>query len=293
MATAARGGAASVRSRPLDVGLTRDRALLRVFLERDRLRAAYAICDLEDREFARSRWGIATDAGEPVAVVLEYGGITPQPVFAIGAAEAVEAILRQVIRPRTCFVAADAALLPAIEQSYRLEAGPPMLRMWVDRVAFRPVEGVTARLAPDEIGDLNRLYGLGFSAGLPASAIADGVYYGVRLGGRLIAAAGTHVISSTARLAAVGNVMTDAAHRGRGLAKITTSAVTAELLRRGCDEVVLNVRSDNPPAIAAYQALGYREYCRFEERLARRRWPGWDSIVAPLRRLITRSKEKE
>ena len=37
---------------------TTDRALLREFLERDRLFAAYAICDLEDREFARTRWGV-------------------------------------------------------------------------------------------------------------------------------------------------------------------------------------------------------------------------------------------
>ena len=40
---------------------TTDRALLRAFLEGDRLYAAYAICDLEEREFARTRWGVACD----------------------------------------------------------------------------------------------------------------------------------------------------------------------------------------------------------------------------------------
>jgi len=48
-----------------------DRAALRTFLERDRLYAAYAICDLEDREFARTRWGAAFSEGQMVAVVLE------------------------------------------------------------------------------------------------------------------------------------------------------------------------------------------------------------------------------
>ena len=38
------------------------------FLERDRLFAAYAICDLDEREFARTRWGVATEGGELVAV---------------------------------------------------------------------------------------------------------------------------------------------------------------------------------------------------------------------------------
>ena len=47
-----------------------------------------------------------------------------------------------------------------------------------------------------------------------------------------------------------------------------------------CDEVVLNVRSDNPPALAAYTALGYVEHNRFEERLVHRRGGPWDSIVA-------------
>ena len=79
--------------------------------------------------------------------------------------------------------------------------------------------------------------------------------------------------------------MTHPDYRARGFAKLTTSAVTQELLRT-CDEVVLNVRSDNPAAIAAYTALGYREHNRFEERLSRRRNSAWDSIVNALRRAL-------
>ena len=44
---------------------TTDKALLRSFLERDRLYAAYAICDLEEREFSRTRWGVALDGDAP------------------------------------------------------------------------------------------------------------------------------------------------------------------------------------------------------------------------------------
>jgi RimJ/RimL family protein N-acetyltransferase len=276
--------------RAIEIGTTRDRELLRNFLERDRLRAAYAICDLEDREFAKSKWGIATRAGEPVAVVLEYGGLTPQPLFVIGEGDAIASILREVIKPRLVYLAADESLLPSVERVYRVDAGPQMMRMWVNRQMFQPVHGPASRLSPVDIADLNRLYGLGFAGWLPAEAIGNGVYYGVRVSGRLIAAAGTHVISPQAKLAAVGNVLTNADFRGRGFAKVTTSAVTQELLRT-CDEVVLNVRADNPPAIAAYRALGYREHCRFEERLAHRRGAPWDSIVAQLGRLLVRNKE--
>ncbi len=274
----------------MQISTTRDRPLLREFLEQDRLRAAYAICDLELREFARSKWGIATQDGRTTAVVLEYGGITPQPLFVMGDGEAIAAILREVIRPRLVYLASDRSLLPNVERVYKVDAGPEMMRMWVNRQMFQPVDGPALRLSPVDIVDLNRLYGLGFAGWLPGEAIANGVYYGVRVAGKLVAAAGTHVISPEGRLAAVGNVLTHTDHRGRGFAKVTTSAVTQELLRI-CDEVVLNVRADNPPAIAAYRALGYREHNRFEERLAHRRGAPWDSILAQLGRLLVRNKE--
>lgn len=276
--------------RTLRISATRDRELLRAFLEGDRLRAAYALCDLEDREFARTRWGVAFDGDKPVAVALEYGGLTPQPLFVMGDGEAILAVLREVIHPRLVYLAADESLLPTIGRAYRIDPGPQMMRMWVSRDTFQPPKGAAARLAPADIVDLNRLYGLGFSGWLPAEAIAHGVYYGVRVGGRLVAAAGTHVISPQARLGVVGNVLTSADFRNRGFAKLTTGEVTRELLRT-CDEVVLNVRADNPPAIAAYEALGYREYCRFEERLAHRRGAPWDSIVAQLGRLLVRNRQ--
>ena len=290
MATATRASATAIDQHALEISATRDRALLRSFLEQDRLRAAYAICDLEEREFARSKWGVAKRSGETVAVVLEYGGLTPQPLFVMGDGEAISTVLRDVIRPRLAYLAADESLLPAVERVYRVDPGPQMVRMWVNRQMFQPLHGPAVRLSPVDIVDLNRLYGLGFSGWLPGEAIGNGVYYGVRIAGRLIAAAGTHVVSPEGKLAAVGNVMTHADFRGRGFAKLTTSAVTQELLRM-CNEVVLNVRADNPPAIAAYRALGYREHCRFEERLAHRRGAPWDSILAQLGRLIARNKE--
>jgi ribosomal protein S18 acetylase RimI-like enzyme len=165
-----------------------------------------------------------------------------------------------------------------------------MIRMWVDRASFRPYPADVRRLLPAEIGDLNRLYQLGFASWLPSNAIAEGVYYGIRVNGRLVAAAGTHVVSPEARLAVVGNVLTQTDHRGRGYAKATTAAVTADLLRT-CDQVVLNVRADNPPAIQAYRHLGYQEHARFEERLIHRLGTPFGGLAAPLRRFFTSNRE--
>jgi RimJ/RimL family protein N-acetyltransferase len=278
------------RDRTVATRTTSDKALLRAFLERDRLFAAYAICDLEEREFPRTRWGIATTGDEPVAIAMEYSGLTPQPLFVMGRNDGIEAVLRDVVRPRAAYVAARVEALPAVESVYRVDPGPQMVRMWVDRARFRPYPSDVRRLLPVEIGELNRLYQLGFASWLSSSSIAEGVYFGIRAGGKLVAAAGTHVISPTARLAVVGNVFTHADHRGRGYATAVTGAVTAELLR-SCDHVVLNVRADNPPALQAYGRLGYAEYVRFEERLVHRLGSPLSGLAAPLRRLLAGRRE--
>ncbi|MFL5756603.1 MAG: GNAT family N-acetyltransferase, partial [Chloroflexota bacterium] len=218
------------RDPTVDARATSNRTVLRDFLEQDRLYAAYALCDLEDREFPRTRWGIATHGDDVIAVGLEYLGITPQPLFLMGRNEGISAILRDVLRPRAAYVAAQTAALPAVASQYRIDPGPLMIRMWVDRSTFRPAGAHVQRLYPADIGELNRLYQLGFASWLPSSSIAEGIYFGIRVNGRLVSAAGTHVISRNARLGVVGNVLTHVDHRGHGYATAVTSAVTAELL---------------------------------------------------------------
>ncbi|MBA2756757.1 MAG: GNAT family N-acetyltransferase [Candidatus Limnocylindrales bacterium] len=284
MASVVIGRRASAIARP-----TTDRVLLRAFLEQDRLYSAYAICDLEEREFGRTRWGAAYDGESLISVGLEYTGPSPQPLFLMGRPDGVGAILRDVIRPRAAYVAVQRGMLPAIEEHYRVDPGPEMIRMWVDRARFRPYPATVSRLLPVEIGELNKLYQLGFASWLPSSTVADGVYFGMRVNGQLVAAAGTHVVSPAARLAVVGNVLTHGDYRGRGFATAVTGAVTAELLRTS-DQIVLNVRADNPPAINVYRRLGYAEHARFEERLVHRTGSPWPDLTAPFRRWFARKE---
>ena len=80
----------------------------------------------------------------------------------------------------------------------------------------------------------------------------------MRIAGRLIAAAGTHVISAEAGMAAVGNVMTHIDFRGRGFAKATTSAVTQELLRcamTSCSTCAPTIRPRSPPTVPSATAI--------------------------------------
>ncbi len=284
MATVSHDGVATTGR--IAVRSTRDLGLLRSFLGTDRQFAAYALADTDEHEFGRTRWGMAFEDGEPIAVVMEYRGISPQPLFLMGRPDGVSTVLRDVIRPRVAYAQMRPALVPAVRDHYRVDAAAPMVRMAVDRAGFTPIIGEAVRLDQGDTRHLNRLYQLGFSSHLAEEAVAAGIYYGVRRGTRLIAAAGTHVIGPGVGIAAVGNVYTHREYRGQGLGKVVTSAVTAELLRE-CETVVLNVRADNPPALAVYRALGYRTVTEFDERLIHRETSLWDSIVGPVRALVS------
>lgn len=281
--------ATSARSRARAVG---DRSEIVTFLRRDRLYAAYALGDLDGPNRSRIAWGMAfDDAGEPTALAMHHEGLVPQPLFLMGAPDGCRQILEHVLKPRDAYLQGTELHEVAVRDLYELDAPMEMLRMVVDRDTFQPFAGPAERLTALDIDDLNRLYQLGFRAGFPPSVVEDGVYYGVRVRGRLVSAAGTHALNPREGMAVVGNVLTHLDFRGHDFAKMVTSAVTAELLDRVPD-VALNVHADNDPAVAAYVRLGYRTHCRLIERLARRRAGGW-GLMRPIREAMRFSWPRE
>jgi GNAT superfamily N-acetyltransferase len=266
-----------IRARPVD-----DRGEIAAFLHRDRRYAAYALGDLDAANRGRVAWAMAyDDDGTPTALVMHHEGLVPQPLFLMGAPDGCRAILEQVLKPRDAYLQGTELHGAALRDLYDLDAPTLMLRMVVDRTTFMPFAGPAERLTSLDIDDLNRLYQLGFRAGFPASVLDEGVYYGLRVRGRLVSAAGTHAFNPREDIAVVGNVMTHHDYRGHDFAKMVTSAVTAELLDQVSD-IALNVHADNDPAVAAYTRLGYRTHCQLIERLVRRRAGGW-GLMRPIR----------
>lgn len=261
------------------VELTQDKGRIRAFLERDRLWGAYALGDLEPALFPHCVWGLASDARGDVALVLLFEALTPPGLLTFGDPHAVVAILSEALRPAQVFFMIGTEHLAALRELYHVETPDPMVRMVVDRATFTPpsappslVGRAAGRLGPvrritlADLDRLNALYAGGETPGAFAPfQIEQGVFYGVELDGRLVAAAGTHLVAPSQGVAAVGNVYTDRAYRGRGLAQLCTSAVVAHCFDLGIGDVVLNVDSRNAPAIAAYRRLGFREHRAFYE----------------------------
>jgi ribosomal protein S18 acetylase RimI-like enzyme len=174
-------------------------------------------------------------------------------------------------------VTAQAAHLPALERHFTFVEGPEtMLRMAVTTATFRPsmdYEELVERLGPADLAQAHDLYG--GPEGRHVAQFHDdlltlGPFCGVRVGGALVAAGGTHTVSTRYGIAAIGNILTLPAHRGRGYAMAVTGAVVAELLANGCRTVLLNVAEENQTAVRLYTRLGFQTHCRYQEGVVQR-----------------------
>lgn len=252
-------------------------AEVRAFFERDRLLAAYALADLDPQNVDAAKWWVARRGADIVAAALLVEIMPFRPCFAMGETEGLTHLFRDLREARLILAAPPKARL-AVEPAYRFERVDVMRRMAVDLASFAPrIAHRVTRLGPDRLDDLIDLYGEASRTYFGRARLAREIYFGIYVDDRIVAAAGTHVRSAEAGIAAVGNVLTRVPYRDRGMATSVTSAVTEAALAEHRD-VVLNVRQNNAPAIAVYERLGYRTHATFIEGPALRRAP-WERIT--------------
>lgn len=245
----------AARSRYVVERLT-DAPTIRQLLAEERAYAAYALGQLSPALFAASEWWLARGDSGHAVVVHSRGGLG-RAMFIVGDAEAAEAVLALHSGPRFSFASFRMEHKPSVRRYFHLIRDQLMLRMAVTRETFRPAQGEAIHLRGRDTHRINRLYSReGGSTSYNSRHIEEGAYFGVLAQGKLVAIAGTHVASPAEGVAVVGNVFTDPAYRGSGLATIATSAVTEHLLQE-CQLVVLTVETTNIEAAHLYERLGY------------------------------------
>jgi ribosomal protein S18 acetylase RimI-like enzyme len=249
---------------------TRDKGEIQAYLEHDRLYAAYAIGDLAPALFEQCTWTIAVRAEETQALVLHFGGLEPPALFLTGATGGLRAILKQAPYPQQVYLTCRQEHLPVTREFFAWDRPIKMWRMILNRDRFRTALSDCVRLSSNHSDQLVALYAGEDNVGFSPAQIEAGVFYGIYLDGQLVATAGTHLVSAAYGVAAVGNVFTRPAHRGRGYGSATARAVVAELVRLGVSDIVLNVEQANLTAIRIYEKLGFERYCPFYEGHARR-----------------------
>ena len=255
-----------------------DKKEILAFLEQDRIYAAYAIGDLEPSLFAQCQWFGAEDAGKLRALALFFTGLNPPALFTMGDGHGVAAILESALEPKRAYFTCRAEHLPVVEASYALNEVERMFRMAIASADFQPIPGPAVKLDLSHLDALHQLYRLGGGDAFAPYQLRDGVYYGVEVSGHLVSAAGTHLVSPTSGVAAVGNIFTHPDHRRRGYGTACTSHVVEELLalRQAQDraqslDIVLNVNRENAGAVRMYKRLGFGRYCPYIEVVGNRK----------------------
>ncbi|MEM8923380.1 MAG: GNAT family N-acetyltransferase [Actinomycetota bacterium] len=230
----------------------------------------YALGDLEEPYWSPSTWYRRGDAVVGLVSLPDVPGWT---VYAVATRdpEATLALVGELAPtlPAGTLVTGPTGLAETVGRSRPLAwAGPHLRYHLADRGSIpATAEGVVALGAED--GDrLRALYATepGAAFFVPAM-VDDGGFVGVLDGDddrRLVAAAGTHVLSESARCAAIGAVYTHPSHRGRGLGRAVTAGVVHRIAAR-VNTIGLNVSAANAPARRIYEGLGFVPILDYEE----------------------------
>ena len=163
---------------------------LRSTLQPHRAYAAYALGQLQPQLFARSEWWLAHGAQGQALVLHSKGGLG-HALFALGAIDALQAVLQLHPGPRHTFLSCQVQHLETMLRYYHLPEQQSMMRMLVDSETLQPAEGNTRGLTGRDVHTSNRLYR---SEGTPAFYSAENsdaaVHYGAYDGGSLAAGGG-------------------------------------------------------------------------------------------------------
>lgn len=166
--------------------------------------------------------------------------------------------------------------LRPFDERFVVEPVEWMYRVHVTAETWRPFGGTgrASLLTPSAGPDLTALYD---EASMPfySEQVETGFFYGVWRGGRLVAAAGTHNLSRSEKVVALGSLYVRPEARRAGLGRELTVARVDALLAAGFRNIVANVGVDNVPSLQLHAHLGFRDLRRFlRAKIATPRTPG-------------------
>lgn len=239
-----------------------DKARIEAFLRRNAELHVYSLGDLDDFFWPQTTWYGWQETGELQDLVLIYAGpgrptvvaITEQPDTMAGRIPEVIPLL-----PERFY----AHLSPGVEEvfpgTHRIDTEGPHYKMALrDTACLERIDCSKAvRLAQRDLEELTRLYDESYPGNwFNPRMLQTSQYFGLRVDGRLVSAAGVHAYSARYRVAGIGNIVTHPAHRNKGYAQIVTARLCRSL-RETVECIGLNVRADNEAALTCYRNLGF------------------------------------
>jgi ribosomal protein S18 acetylase RimI-like enzyme len=244
-----------------------DPAPLLALFERDRSIHPYGIADVEQL-WDVSRWWCRREAA---VGLLDLPGSPTPVVYAVSARDpdGTSALLADLAPwlPQRFVMTAPRGTARRLAGTRRQVWRTDYLKMALTRPAsLPPPEPRVLTLRRADLVDLEALYAADADAGgfFHVGLLDTGAYLGIRDAGRLVATAGVHVLDEVNRVAAIGNVATDPAHRRKGLGTAVVASLCHQLLDR-VEVVGLNVAEANVAGRRLYERLGFEVVAAYEE----------------------------
>ena len=251
---------------------TTDKPRLQYHFEKDKVLFSYHLGDLDDFYWDNCQWAVDyADRAKIEECILIYTGCKVPSVMAFGVSERFDGLLEQMI-----------PLLPPkfychFFQEYRekfltVYKESPLGDFYKMQLqSFNKVENIDSykiiKLNNSHTKELESLYTRAYPENYFIEKMLEtGKYYGIEINNKIVSVTGVHVDSDKYKVAVLGNITTDPDYQGKGLATVVTSHLLEELTTEE-KLVCLNVRSDNPAAIASYKKLGFVKVHDYEESL--------------------------
>lgn len=241
----------------------------------------YQIGDLDDFFWPHTRWYGAMQGEEIAAIAMLYTAPAPNVLLAIlnDNEPEMRALLAHMMPdlPDEIYAHLDTGMEDLFQARYCPRHNGEHYKMTLANPAALPQYAArnTLHLAESDLPRIQRLYERAYPGNwFDQRMLETGQYLGLAdEDGELTCIAGVHVYSPEYGMAALGNITTDPAQRGKGLATGLTAALCQRLLQN-VDVIGLNVRSDNNAAIAAYRKIGFQVAGVYHEWMMEKRTSG-------------------
>jgi RimJ/RimL family protein N-acetyltransferase len=247
-----------------------DRATIANVLGRNAAMRLYEIGDLDDFFWPATTWYALTDDTQIYELALAYNAgdllvLLAHPTTSTASMRALLESIRHLL-PRRFYSHLGPNLADVLPEYSANSHGLHDKMALIDHSRLQQFDTTdVVQLKPSDLAEVQEFYRSSYPGNwFDARMLETGQCYGYREQGQLLSAAGVHVYSATQRVAALGNITTHPAARGRGLATRVTARLCQEL-RTTVEQIGLNVLSDNLAAINCYRRLGFERIGQYEE----------------------------
>jgi len=239
-----------------------DKQEIEAFLRRDLLLHIYSLGDLDDFFWNNTIWYAAKQNGQIQAVILFYIGQPPPVLLALSDDIATMQDLLQSILPllpNRFYAHFSPGLEEMLAAQYHVQSYGAHYKMGlVDQSKLATVDtSQVIHLSGEQLEEVAAFYRASYPGNwFDPRMLETNQYFGIRGDEGLLSVAGIHVYSAEYKVAALGNIATRPDYRGRRLGQAVTARL-CQALAETVDHIALNVRTDNRPAIALYEKLGF------------------------------------